>query len=67
MEEEPKIKCEYCGETCEDDWELEVYHRGCRLKAAFPDCYKQDGPLLEFDVKKIAEKLEMGKPPSTDK
>ncbi len=54
------IKCEHCGAECEDDFDLEVMHRGCRLKAAFPDCYTKEGPFLKFDVKKMAERMGEG-------
>lgn len=53
-----EFKCEHCGAICEDELELDVRHRGCRFKAAFPDCYEKKAGLLVFDVKKIAAKLE---------
>jgi hypothetical protein len=52
-----EFKCEHCGKICEDEWELDVMHRGCRLKAAFPDAYRKEGGLLIFDMEKIREKL----------
>jgi hypothetical protein len=55
------LRCEHCGERCEDEDTLEVFHRGCRLKAAFPGCYEGDGPLLMFDPVKLAAYMKKGK------
>jgi len=52
--------CEHCGELCEDEDVLEVFHRGCRLKAAFPDAYEADGPLLMFDPRKMTAQFKKG-------
>ena len=53
-----KVKCKHCGKIVQDEDELEIYHRGCRLKAAFPVAYTQKGSLLFFDLKKVTEELE---------
>jgi len=52
-----KAICEVCGEQAESDLDLEVYHRACRLKAAFPGCYTQEGPLVMFDPRKMSQRL----------
>jgi hypothetical protein len=54
-----EIRCEHCGEICVDDEDLQIGHRSCRLKAAFPGDYKTDGPLVIFDMKKIKERLKL--------
>lgn len=41
-----EIKCEHCGKVCADEDELEIMHRGCRLKACFPRTYKEFFDLL---------------------
>lgn len=51
------IKCEYCGGVCEDDFELQVFHRSCRFKAAFPTTYKTEGGIVSFDVSAIRDQL----------
>lgn len=56
-----EIRCEHCGGICEDEDDLQVLHRGCRLKALFPDACTEDGPVLKFDVKKIKEQLDAKK------
>ena len=60
MSSTTNIRCEHCGAFCKDEWELEVYHRGCRLRAAFPNACTAEGPLLKFDIAKIKEELEQG-------
>ena len=30
------LMCEVCGKRAFDEYDLDIYHRGCRLKAAFP-------------------------------
>lgn len=52
-----EIRCEHCGEICDDDDELQIFHRSCRLKAAFPGTFTIDGPLVKFDLSKIKEIL----------
>jgi len=53
-----EYKCEHCGTICESEYELDIDHRSCRLKAAFPGAYSEelDG-LVTFDVKKMADSL----------
>jgi len=53
-----EFKCEQCGTECETEYELEIEHRSCRLKSAFPGAYtvKGDG-LVTFDMKKVSESL----------
>jgi hypothetical protein len=52
------FRCEICQTECETELELEVEHRACRLKAAFPGAYseKSDG-IVTFDMKHVAESL----------
>jgi len=52
------FKCEYCGQEVDTEALLEIGHRACRLKAAFPGAYTElaDG-LVTFDMKKISEVL----------
>jgi hypothetical protein len=52
------FKCEHCGTEVETEMELEVEHRACRLKAAFPGAYTEEGDgLVTFDMKKVSESL----------
>jgi hypothetical protein len=38
--------------------QIEIEHRGCRLKAAFPAAYTEQGNgLVTFDMKKVSESL----------
>ena len=57
-----RFVCEHCGAEVSDDFDLEIYHRGCRLAAAFPGAVKRDGGVLRFDMKKVAELLEQKAP-----
>jgi len=67
------LKCPHCGEVAEDDWELDAYHRGCRLGALFPEARTELGDgLVSFDMSKIREKLGMRskarkRPPNREK
>jgi len=55
------LKCPHCGKVAQDDWALDVFHRGCRLSALFPEARTElGGGLVSFDVPKIMEKLGMG-------
>jgi hypothetical protein len=60
MTEPEEFRCEHCGEICADEDSLEVFHRACRLTAAFPDCYEAQGSLLLFDPKKLAARIKKG-------
>lgn len=52
------FKCEHCGQEVETEEELEIEHRSCRLKAAFPAAYTEQGDgLITFDMKKVVESL----------
>ena len=51
-------KCPHCGEVENSEFDLEIFHRGCRLKANFPDCYESKNGILSFDVKKVFKRLE---------
>lgn len=52
------FNCEHCGQECESEFELEVEHRACRLKAAFPGAYtEQTDGLVAFDMKRVSETL----------
>ncbi len=52
------LKCEHCGAEVEDEFQLDIEHRACRLKVAFPGAYTEgaDG-LVTFDMKRVAESL----------
>lgn len=43
--------CPHCGQP--DTYDAE--HRACRMKAAFPGAYSQEGALVSFDMEKIKE------------
>lgn len=43
-------RCEHCGLAAESGSALDIEHRGCRLKAAFPAAYHEDGALVAFDM-----------------
>ncbi len=60
------LECEHCGQEAEDLYDLDVGHRGCRLKAAFPGAYDQDGGLVTFDMAKVRAQLGMVEPLRTD-
>jgi hypothetical protein len=60
-------KCEICGKTEEDEFDVEIFHRGCRLKAAFPDSYKDIGGLLAFDPRKMLRELDSAKKKGREK
>ena len=50
--------CEHCGANVETEEQLEIEHRGCRLKAAFPAAYTEQGDgLVTFDMQKVATTL----------
>lgn len=53
-----QYKCEHCGEVANDEYDLEIHHRGCRLKAAFPGAYTEhlDG-IVAFDMSKVVNQL----------
>jgi len=53
-----EIKCEHCGKVVSDEYELEIWHRTCRLKACFPGtATDRGGGLTSFDMSKIKEQL----------
>ena len=54
------IKCEHCGMECESQEELDIQHRACRLKKAFPGAYSErsDG-LVTFNMQQVAEVMGM--------
>ncbi len=52
-----EYKCEHCGTVCADDDELTIFHRGCRLAAAFPGAYRDEGGLRIFDMAKVKEQM----------
>ena len=52
------FKCEHCGEDVVTEAELDIEHRACRLKAAFPGSYsEQINGLVTFDMNRVAESL----------
>lgn len=52
-ETEPTPTCEHCGQPDEFD----AQHRGCRMKAAFPGAYHEDGVLVSFDMAAIKKTI----------
>ncbi len=59
MTDEELEKCEVCGAEG-DPWEIEVFHRACRLKHAFPGAYREEGRLLLFDPEMMKRQMEKG-------
>lgn len=57
MDAEERAKCAICGDEGHP-YDIEIYHRGCRLSAAFPGAYRREGRLLSFDPTKMKEHLE---------
>ncbi len=57
MNEEELEKCEVCGVEA-DQLDIEIFHRACRFKRAFPDAYEEKDGLLFFDPAKMREQLE---------
>ena len=55
MSERTSVVCEHCGQPVDSEGELE--HRACRLKAAFPGAYHQDGALVSFDMEAIRKAI----------
>lgn len=54
--------CDHCNHDEETESDLDVKHRGCRLKAAFPGAYTEQGHgLVTFDMDKVANSLGMFK------
>ena len=56
MREEFWVACEVCG-TRGDPLDVEVRHRRCRLKAAFPDANEEKDGLMVFDPRKMREAI----------
>ena len=53
-----EYQCEVCGKVDPDDYSIEIYHRGCRLKAASPDAVIESGRgMTALDMSKIAAML----------
>jgi hypothetical protein len=52
MPEEFWVLCDVCG-TRGDPLDIEVRHRSCRLKEAFPDAYAEKDGMLFFDPLKM--------------
>lgn len=53
--------CPHCGEPERDETE----HRACRLKAAFPGSYSQDGAFVSFDLSEISAAIGWERPVET--
>lgn len=55
-----ETKCEHCGAHCDDEFELDIYHRGCRLSAAFSDLpggvSTEDG-VMKLDMVRIGQAM----------
>lgn len=48
-------RCDVCGKVEYDEYRIDIYHRGCRLAAAFPEAVlKTDAGIVALDVTKIA-------------
>ena len=58
MEDEIIAKCEICGVEADHAFEIEIFHRGCRFKAMFPNAYEERNGFLFFDPKKMREAVE---------
>lgn len=50
-------RCPHCGNPDE----YEAQHRACRMKAAFPGAYHEDGALVSFDMEAIAKAVGLGR------
>jgi len=59
MTDEELEKCDICGAEG-DPWEIEVFHRACRLKRAFPGAYREEDGLLFFDPEMMKQQMENG-------
>lgn len=53
--------CQHCGRPDEH----EAQHRVCRMKAAFPGAYHEDGALVTFDMQTVADRLGFMRPVDT--
>jgi hypothetical protein len=52
------FQCEHCGKEEETEAGIEIGHRACRLKAAFPGSYSGDADgLVTFDMGSLRERL----------
>ena len=56
----PDEKCDVCGAEGHT-FDIEIFHRSCRFKAAIPDAYTRKDGLLFFDPVKMKEHLEKTK------
>lgn len=56
LSEEFWVNCDVCRQRG-DPLDIEVLHRGCRLRRAFPDAYEETSGLLLFDPTKMDEDL----------
>lgn len=50
--------CKKCEDRKECEDPQDFWHRGCRLRHAFPDATTKKDGLLFFDLKKIRKQLE---------
>ena len=54
-----EYQCEVCGKVELDDYRIKIYHRGCRLAAAFPDAVIESGRgMTALDMSKIDATLD---------
>ncbi len=49
-------RCEVCGGEGHP-FEIEIFHRGCRLKNAFPNAHKEKDGMLFFDPARMKENI----------
>ena len=57
-DEQTGLTCDECGERERDGYALEAYHRGCRLKAAFPGAaVEHESGLVSIDMGAVAGML----------
>ena len=59
---EKELRREHRGEVMADENALAIERRGCRMKAAFPGAYAEEGCLVSFDLDKIRQQLGWQKP-----
>lgn len=49
------FQCEVCGRYEREEYLLDIFHRGCRLKTAFPEATTETDGLVALDMTKLAE------------
>ena len=55
---ETDYQCEVCGKVEREEYRLDIYHRGCRLKAAFLNTVTERGHgFMSLDVSVLAQSI----------